>query len=265
MVSVLHLLSGESGEGTGGLTRGPANRALFFDPIVRLLIFPSYCRICGDLLSRTGERVVCSACLGKIAPWNGPACLCCGRFFDGADVPHPCSRCLSSPPPYSRQLSVGRYDGVLRDLILLFKYGRFSVLGQPLGRLAVSRLLAEPGMLDGVDLILPVPLHKKRRRARGFNQSAMLAREIAGATGNELLAKCLVRVKDAPPQASLEAGAREKNVRGVYAVRKPGLLKGRTILLIDDVFTTGATIGECSRVLRTAGVRGVRVLTLAQA
>lgn len=209
--------------------------------------------------------MVCSACLGKIAPWDGPACMCCGRFFDGAGGPHPCSRCLASPPSYSRQLSVGRYDGVLRDLILLFKYGRFSVLGRHLGRLAVARLLAEPGMLDGVDLVVPVPLYRKRRRERGFNQSAVLSREISRAIGLMLLEKCLVRVKDAPPQASLEAGAREKNVRGVYAVRKPGLIEGRTILLVDDVFTTGATIGECSRVLHAAGAGEVRAVTLAQA
>ncbi len=162
-------------------------------------------------------------------------------------------------------MSVGRYDGTLRELILLFKYSRLSLLGRPLGRLAAARLKDDPGFLEGVDALVPVPLHRRRRRERGFNQSAVLAREISRAVGPPVLEKCLVRTGDAPPQVTLEAEARERNVRGLYTVRRPRLIEGRTILVVDDVFTTGATLGECSRVLAAAGAKEVRGLTLARA
>jgi len=232
---------------------------------VELLVFPSFCRLCAKPLGRPGESVVCRDCLSRLEPRRGPACLCCGRFFEGAGGDHLCGRCLDRVPPFSLHRSCGRYDGALKDVILLFKYGRVPVLARPLARFAGEGLAGEEGLWQGADLLVPVPLHPKRKRERGFNQSERLARELARIRGLGVLEKCLVKVRPTPPQTSLEGAGREANVRGAYTVRRPGLTRGKTLILVDDVFTTGSTLRECGLALKGAGAREVRALTLAQA
>ncbi|HVP90797.1 MAG TPA: ComF family protein [Terriglobales bacterium] len=232
---------------------------------VELLVFPSFCRLCSRPLGRPGEKVVCRECWEALAPRRGPACLCCGRFFEGAGGDHLCGRCLERVPPYTVHRSCGRYDGVLRDIILLFKYGRVSALGRPLARFAAAALEAEEGLWEGADGLVPVPLHPKRKRERGFNQSQVLARELARMRGLAVVDNGLVKVRNVPPQASLEAAGREANVRGAYTVRRRARVEGRVLVLVDDVFTTGSTLGECGLALKRAGAREVRALTLAQA
>jgi competence protein ComFC len=233
--------------------------------LFELLFYPSACRICSKLLERPGERVVCGGCLATIGPETNPQCPLCGRFFEADVEPHPCSRCLGLSPPFSAHRSYGRYDGTLKDVILLIKYRNVSVLG----RILAEHIARSPGSTEalwrGVDLVMPVPLHPKRRRERGFNQAEVLARGLAVrrdvpvATGN------LVKISHTPPQTTLPAAAREGNVRGAYKVKKKGGIRGRVVLLVDDVFTTGATLAECSRTLRAAGADEVRALTVAQA
>lgn len=116
-----------------------------------------------------------------------------------------------------------------------------------------------------MDTIIPVPLHRRRENKRGYNQAALLARRLAGLKGIPWADNRLVKVRNNPAQTSLDAEEREANVKGAYEVKRPEGLKGKTVLLIDDVFTTGATIRECSRVLKRAGVREVRAITVAQA
>ena len=232
---------------------------------VEFLVFPSFCRLCSNPLGRSGESVVCHDCLSRLEPRRGPACLCCGRFFEGAGGDHVCGRCLDRVPPFSLHRSCGRYDGILKELILLFKYGRFPVLSRPLARFAAESLGGEEGLWQGVDLLVPVPLHRKRKRERGFNQSRRLARDLARIRGLGTLEGCLVKVRSTPPQTSLEGAGREANVRGAYGVRRPRRIQGKTLVLVDDVFTTGSTLRECSLALRRAGAREVRALTLAQA
>jgi competence protein ComFC len=233
--------------------------------LVEVLLFPSDCRLCGRLLERPGERIVCEDCLARLTPRRGPACLGCGRFFEGAGEPHLCRRCLDRPPDFSMHRSCARYDGALKDLILVFKYRHMAGLGRPLAAFAERALGDDRALWSGVDAVIPVPLHPRRERERGFNQSAVLARRVAGAKGLRTATGWLVRTKNVPPQATLESAAREMNVRGAFTVRMPGKVRGKTVLLVDDVFTTGATLRECSRVLKAAGAREVRALTLAQA
>lgn len=210
--------------------------------------------------------MVCSECFAAVGPQAGPFCPRCGRFFDGAEgPPRLCSECLTSPPRFSALRAVGRYDGALRRIILVFKYGRFPVLGRRLGRLAAACLEAHPDITAGLDAVVAVPLHRKRRLERGFNQSLLIAREIAASRGITLVERVLVRIRDAPAQASLEAPGRKRNVRGIYKVKHPERVAGRIVLLVDDVVTTGATAGECSLVLLRAGAREVRVFVLARA
>lgn len=243
--------------------RRPARR-----PLIRflgLVVFPSFCRLCGALLENPDERVVCRRCLDRAVPRRGPGCFCCGRFFDEAGEPHLCGRCLADPPPFTRHRSAGRYDGAVKDLILLFKYGGFSLLAGDLAAFIDLALSGDTGLWDGIEAIVPVPLDRRRKRERGFNQAGLIARRLGRLRGLAVLDRRLVKVRAVPPQVSLEAAERERNVRGAYAVRKSEDIRGRTLLVLDDVFTTGSTLRECSVVLKKAGAAEVRALTVAQA
>jgi len=238
---------------------------LFPARLLELVCLPSFCRLCGALLERPGERLVCGACLAGLAVRRGPVCPCCGRFLETAGDPAPCGRCLDRPPAFSRHRSAGRHDGALRDVLLLYKYGRLAPLGRDLAAFVERSPAAGEDLWTGLDAVVPVPLHRTRRRERGFNQSEIVARCLARERDLPVIGRALVKTRPAPPQTSLAAGERAANVRGAYAVRDPGRIRGLTLIVVDDVFTTGATIGECAAALKGAGAREVRALTVAQA
>jgi ComF family protein len=152
----------------------------------------------------------------------------------------------------------------LKDLILLFKYQKYKVLGDELAAYMHKSLARDDALWWEVDAVVPVPLHKHRERERGFNQSFELARYLAKAKGIKMLNHVLVKKVNVPPQSSLPAEQRQINNRGAYQVRCPEKIKDQILLLVDDVYTTGATVKECSLVLKKAGARDVRVVTLAQ-
>ena len=233
--------------------------------LAELALFPSFCQICSTLLEKEGERVVCQSCLDKIAPVRLPFCICCGRYFEGAGDPHLCLNCLQARPHFSRHRSCGFYRGELKDLILLFKYRQFMVLGKELAKFAEAALGKEEDLWWEVDALVSVPLHRRRQKERGFNQAQIIAKELAKFKKLELVDNSLIKVKNIAPQTSLEARERVQNVRGAFQARKQGKLKNRVVLLVDDVFTTGSTLNECSLVLKEAGVKDVRALTIAQA
>jgi ComF family protein len=174
-----------------------------------------------------------------------------------------CGLCRRGVFGFERARSFGAYDGALREILQQYKYHGLRPLAQPLGeRLsqALDRLQDGP-----FDLVLPVPLHRRRERQRGFNQAGLLAEQVAKQSGIPLGGKDCVRVRDTPPQAGLRAAARRQNVKGAFAVPRPQRVRGRCILLVDDVLTTGATADACARALLAAGAQGVWVLTLARA
>jgi ComF family protein len=154
---------------------------------------------------------------------------------------------------------------MVKDLIILFKYGRCSVLAGGMAAFIDLALGSDAALWDGVEAIVPVPLDRRRKRDRGFNQSLLLARELGVRRGLPVLDRRLMKVRPAPPQVSLEAAERERNVRGAYDVRKREEIRGRTLLVLDDVYTTGSTLRECSAVLKRAGAAEVRAVTIAQA
>lgn len=240
-------------------------RAAAAAKLVELLLFPSSCRLCGALLDAPGERIVCRECLGRLAARRGPYCPCCGRFLEGPGEGHHCRRCLERPPDFTLHRSCAAYEGELKKIVLLMKYDRLAVLGRALAAFAETSLALEEGLWSGAQALVPVPLYRARERDRGFNQSRLIARELARARGLAVIDRCLVKVRSTPAQTSLEAAERETNVRKAYAVKDPRKIAGRILILVDDVFTTGATLRECSRTLIGAGAREVRALTIAQA
>ena len=171
-----------------------------------------------------------------------------------------CALCRRGVQGFDAAYSFGFYEDALRELIHVFKYDRVQSLAQPLGRLLA---LAMPR--DGsFDLIVPMPLHWRKRWRRGFNQSGLLAREIARRSGVSSV-NALKRVRDTRAQAGLTNAKRRLNVSGAFRVKRGDGLKGKSVLLIDDVLTTGATAASCARALKMAGAARVTLLTLARA
>lgn len=179
-----------------------------------------------------------------------------------------CARCLRTPPNFRRARSAARYRAAAEDdpeslpsLIRRHKYG----LDQSVGRALAEFLPAELPLESGdIDVVIPVPLHRKRLWWRGFNQAAILAQEIARRIGAPLDTAALVRTRATRPQTARDHDERIRNVRGAFAARKPRRIAGRGVLLVDDVMTTGATTDECARTLIRAGAASVDVFTLAR-
>jgi competence protein ComFC len=186
-------------------------------------------------------------------------------FIPAAGKPNLCASCLDAPPPFSCHRSAGRYEGLLKDLIILFKYKRCEGLGRPLSQYAWEALSTEKKLWEELEAIIPVPLHRRRLKERGFNQAAVLARLLGRRAGVAAVEGRLVRIKDSPPQTGFDGGARKANVVGAFGLRRAQDIVGRKILLVDDVYTTGSTIDECCRLLARAGAGDIRALTLARA
>jgi len=172
---------------------------------------------------------------------------------------HNCPRCEKNRNYYHKARGLGIYDGKLLEAIHLFKYGGKINIGKILGRM----LAHYPLDFSIYDLIIPVPLHIKKLRKRGFNQAGLLCREIEKCHTVPLAFSSLKRIKHTKSQVGLNEEERVKNIKGAFDAGG-GVLKGLKTLLVDDIFTTGATVNECSRVLRKAGVDRVDVLTLAK-
>jgi len=219
------------------------------------LLFPPRCEVCGLLQ----EPVVCDRCLAHFQRVTEPYCRQCGLPFDPlAKAATHCPDCREDPPPFDAARAAGRYGGALRRAIHLFKYDGVRAMAGPLGQFTLETVeLPFP-----IDCLCPVPLHPKREAMRGFNQSRLLADALGAGWGTPVEAGMLERVQNTPPQMSLPAGERRQNIRGAFTVT--GNAAGRAIGLVDDVFTTGSTLRECSLMLKRAGAARVLVISVAR-
>ena len=241
------------------------NESLSILRSLEIIFFPSFCRLCSALLESPAERQVCNSCWESVKPSKASFCISCGRFFEGDLDPHFCESCLREKPPYSRHRSCGRYLGKLKEIILLCKFHNLPILAEGLAKFALDSLAQEDSLWWGLDSIVPVPLHPKRQKERGYNHAQIIAKYVASHKDVQLLDKHLVKVKNVPPQMSLAMGDRIISVKGAFAVKKAEEIRDKVVLLLDDVFTTGSTVRECSRLLVEAGAQEVRALTIAQA
>ncbi len=235
-------------------------------------LFPSECRLCRSLLTNISRVPVCRACLDSIGPISGDSCSICGEalasFSPGTTKSDAlCGMCRRLPPPYKRAVAYGNYDGALRGLIHLLKYDQVRPAADKLGNLLAQAIESLPEDVRSQRLlVVPVPLYSGRKRARGFNQTELIARAALrnAARDWELAAGCLERRRDTASQTGLTRHQRRANVRGAFKVAEPSRLKGRAILVVDDVFTTGTTAAECARVLGRAGADTIYVATVAR-
>ncbi len=229
------------------------------------LVFPPRCVTCGVLLEKRTPLPFCPACAGGIRLIRSPLCSRCGLpFLEPEGEDHPCGECLAAERPYAVARAVGYYEETLLRAIHLFKYRGKTGIGEVLGKM-MADFAGGRWEMGAFDRILPVPLHPKRLRERGFNQSVILACEISKRFAVPLDPRSLERRVPTAPQVGLGREERSANVRGAFAVGSPERIDGKRILLVDDVFTTGSTLGECSAVLLRAGAEGIAVLTMARA
>lgn len=227
------------------------------------LVYPPVCSGCGAMT--IGHRGMCAACWSAIRFIERPYCEILGLPFSvdlGSGILS--ADAIANPPPFDRLRSVAIHDGIARNLVHGLKYRDRTDLAI---MMAEWMLRASDGAVASSHAIIPVPLHRSRLVWRKFNQAAELARHLARISGKPLLAATLVRSKRTAQQVGLGARAREDNVRGAFTIpgSRLGDVFGRRIVLVDDVYTTGATVSSATRALKKAGAADVTVLTFARA
>ncbi|HEU0153449.1 MAG TPA: ComF family protein [Arenimonas sp.] len=222
-------------------------------------LLPPRCLVC--TAPGADDRDLCGACRDAL-PWSGPACPRCA-LPTPAGRGRGCGRCLARAPPLDATLAVLAYRFPVDRLLLRFKFHGDLAAGRLLAQLMASALPARLAGAPPPAAVVPVPLHPGRLRQRGYDQARELARPVAAALGLPLHADALHRVRATEAQTRLDAAGRRGNVRRAFACRR-GALPAHVVLL-DDVMTTGATLGECARALRRAGVRRVDAWVVARA
>ena len=224
------------------------------------LILPPRCPACRQVVADDGR--FCAECWPSLSFITAPQCACCGAPFDhdrGAGTR--CGQCLLKSPRYATARAALAYDGAARTVLLGFKHGD----RQHLARLMAPHVArVGVGVLGPDALLVPVPLHYTRLWRRGFNQAALLARAVGRRTAVPLAVDALVRVRRTALSRGLNRRKRAENVRAAFRVRAPDQIRGRNIVLVDDVLTTGATADACARMLLRAGAARVDVLTWAR-
>lgn len=232
-----------------------------------VVLLPSNCRVCERPLVRLATVPVCDSCIDSLKRAQVNPCSICGEALDLAspEAEPICALCRRAHPEFDFAVSFGAYDGGLRKLIHLLKYEHLRPAANILG-VKTAWAIADRSY-EGTEpvLLVPVPLHRTKRRLRGFNQSELIARNAAlhlDRVRFRVHRGVLRRVRPTVSQTGLTRHQRRENVRGAFVVTEQ--LRDRTVVLIDDVYTTGTTLNECARVLRRAGARQVVVATVAR-
>lgn len=228
------------------------------------LIYPSniYCISCGNIIDDSRPYALCDTCVRALMWANGRTCSRCGKILQENYGPDLCTDCMDGEHVFEKGFTCVEYGPAERDLIHRFKYKDKAYLGRKLAEIMYDRIQAEE--LDP-ELIVPVPMFIRKERKRGYNQAAVLAASLAKYTGIPYAGKLLIRTVETKAMSSLGALGRRKNLQEVFFVPhdKMNRLTGKTILLVDDVYTTGSTADACSSVLLEAGAARIFVFTFA--
>lgn len=233
------------------------NAKTVFDHILNTVL-PPRCVISGEIVDRQG--MIAAAAWSQLDFIVNPMCDTCGFPFDfEVEKGSLCASCIDYTPPFTKTRSALKYDDVSRDLILGFKHADQTHMVR-----AFIPWLEKAGaeFLPHADLLIPVPLHRWRLLSRRYNQAAIIAQALSKAIQIPVAVDGLRRTRPTPSQGHLKAGERRKNVKRAFAVNPKIDIKDKAIVLIDDVYTTGSTVKECTKVLKKAGAKEVNVLTL---
>lgn len=241
-----------------------------FEQLINI-IYPPRCAICREFLIKSPLKdpapalPFCHACFSDFKPIMPPLCPICGApFASTTQENHPCGACLTKRPFFDAAAAPYTYGGPLLQAVYGLKYRGKTYLAKALGSLLAT--FAEKWIpRASAQLVIPVPLHPKRLRERGFNQSLLLARPVAAVLSAELDVLSLKRVRPTLPQTGLAKKERHKNIRRAFQLEDNAVVKNQSVLLVDDVATTMSTLNECARVLKRAGAMKIYCLTLARA
>ncbi len=228
------------------------------------LVLPPHCPACDTIVDTPGQ--FCVPCFRRAALIVPPCCVRCGIGFSSLEaggLSHTCAGCLLEPPPWRSGRAAFTYDEFSRRLVLPLKYGDRTENAVVLAR---HMARAGRGLLDGCDLLVPVPLHRRRLFSRRYNQAALLAQAVGRMSGRPVLVDALARVRQTAPLVGQSPSERRRSVADAIRVRPNRLaaLAGRHVVLVDDVLTTGATAGACATALLEAGAASVDVLAAAR-
>lgn len=244
-------------------------------------LYPASCALCKQSLLRFSSLPICESCWSAVAPQTGVLCAHCGEDLGlpqsslaqhSTDEPGLCDICTRQPAEFAKAVAYGSYENELRGLIHLLKYEGMTPIARRLGeRLALA--VAELPIAPNTDvLVVPVPLYRSKQRQRGFNHAERIALALirqmrrTGKTHRWTLARtALLRQRATDSQSRLSPAGRRRNLRGAFAVRNAARVRDREVLLVDDIYTTGATAAACSRTLLRAGAKTVWVATVARA
>jgi ComF family protein len=227
------------------------------------LVFPALCPVCGASLGEGRRDPLCGGCWRAIPRIAPPWCERCGApqgVAPAPPVPVTCGPCRAEPPGWDWARAGAEYQGVVRDAIHALKFEGRRALARPLAALVLEQAGGQGDPAGAV--LVPVPLGHARERERGFNQAALVAERLAAGLRLPVRPGWLARVRATAPQSDLGAAERRANVRGAFAAAPA--VAGRSVIVVDDVLTTGATAAECTRALRAAGAARVGVLAVAR-
>ncbi len=222
------------------------------------ILFPRRCPVCGDIVLPRGE-LICAGCAKELSPVRQPVCMVCGKEVESGRT-ELCADCMRRPKSFRRNFALLNYNEAARRSMAAVKYkNRREYLD--FYAAAICRRFGRQLLRCGPDLLVPVPVHPSRLRSRGYNQAELLAERVGRELGIAVCPQALRRVKKTLPQKELSSAERMKNLRQAFA---PGRLPEgvRTVILVDDIYTTGATLEACARILLSMGVRQVYGLTI---
>jgi len=229
------------------------------------IVWPKVCLSCKRKLEkRAGDKFICASCESSIKRNTPPFCKSCGRSLKKTNITKSiCPDCIRKKLHFDSASSPCAYSGVIKELIHEFKYKNKDYLGLSLSKLMIEFIKEYNMPINYVDYIIPIPLHSTRLREREFNQAEVLSKHIADEFKINVLPDVLLRTKETKTQTDLEMHERIANVQNSFSVANREILKGKNILLVDDVLTTGATSSEAAKALKNAGANIVFVMTLA--
>lgn len=227
-------------------------------------LFPSniYCICCGNIIDDTRPYALCDICVEKFHWVGKKTCVKCGKLLEDDCRYELCYDCMNTEHSFDKGFTCVQYGLHERAVMMDYKYKGRSYIGKKLGDMMYDRLQLED--ID-FDMIVPVPIHAKKEAERGFNQAQVMADRLAKLSGKPCHTKLLLRKKKTVPMRDLSVSERMENVEDAFGIQKGGgeMLKGKRVLLIDDIYTTGSTMDSCSRVLREEGAVRVYAFSFA--
>ena len=227
-------------------------------------LFPSniYCVSCRSIIDKSRPYALCDKCLGEFRWTNGRTCEKCGKILQENYVHEICFDCRESAHHFEKGYTCVQYGIHERELLLAFKYGEQTFIGEKIAEVMADRL--EPENLK-TDLIIPVPMFRRKQRKRGYNQADIIAKCLAKKLGLPYSCKLLLRTENTPAMSGLSSTERRLNMENAFCVANCAEeeIRGKKILLVDDIYTTGSTASACSKVLMEQGACEVRVITFA--